>query len=131
MGLAAETFFVDRSLGRHTVVNALRAAGFEVVAHDDEFSQDTPDVEWLGTVARRGWIVLTKDSAIRRNPLERAAIIGSGSRVFVITNRHLIGTEMADLLVGAASRMGQLARETTPPFVFRIDRNGTIARLAF
>lgn len=37
------TYFVDRSLGRGLVVEALRAAKLEVHAHDDHFAQDTPE----------------------------------------------------------------------------------------
>jgi hypothetical protein len=42
-------FFVDRSLGAHKVVDALRAAGAKVEAHADHFSDDAPDEEWLKT----------------------------------------------------------------------------------
>ncbi|WP_437796354.1 hypothetical protein [Sorangium sp. So ce693] len=52
------TYFVDRSLGRGLVVEALRAAK---LAHDDHFAQNTPDAEWLVEIGRRGWVVLTKD----------------------------------------------------------------------
>lgn len=49
-------YFVDRSLGGKFVATALRAAGAEVVVHDDVFPQNATDVEWLaeaGLVA--GW----------------------------------------------------------------------------
>jgi len=58
-------FFLDRSLGKHIVADALRQAGAEVQLHDDYFSQDARDEEWLQEVGRRGWIVLTKDDRIR------------------------------------------------------------------
>ncbi|EYF08039.1 hypothetical protein [Chondromyces apiculatus] len=49
------TYFVDRSLGREVVVQALRAAGEQVHAHDDLFPQNTPDTTWLTDVGQRGW----------------------------------------------------------------------------
>jgi prevent-host-death family protein len=71
--LASLTFFVDRQFGRFIVPEALRAAGAKVEAHDDHFAQNTPDVEWLTQVGKRGWVVISKDQNIRRNPLELAA----------------------------------------------------------
>ena len=68
------TWFVDRSLGRQIVID-LRAAGFVVEEHSAHFADDAPDSEWLGEAGRRGWVVLTKDKAVRRNALELAAII--------------------------------------------------------
>ena len=64
-------FFLDRSLGKHIVANALRQAGAVVKLHDDHFPQDARDEEWLREVGRREWIVLTKDSRIRHRAHER------------------------------------------------------------
>jgi hypothetical protein len=36
-------FFIDRSLGRRVIPNALRDAGARVEVHDDHFSQDAQD----------------------------------------------------------------------------------------
>lgn len=69
------TFFVDRSLGARDVPEALRSAGVLVEVHDDHFAPDTPDIVWLAEVGARGWIVLTKDSRIRRvDRAERRAV---------------------------------------------------------
>jgi hypothetical protein len=35
------TYFVDRSLGRSVIVEMLRAAAEQTIAHDDRFAQDT------------------------------------------------------------------------------------------
>ncbi|MBK7013310.1 MAG: DUF433 domain-containing protein [Xanthomonadales bacterium] len=72
-------FFVDRSLGGKLVVEALRAAGAQVIAHDDAMPQDSEDVEWLAEAGRHNWVVLTKDSAIRRNQHEKRC---SATRAF-------------------------------------------------
>jgi uncharacterized protein with PIN domain len=60
------TWFVDRALGRR-LAQELRAAGWKVEIHDDHFEQDAEDTLWLADVGRLGWVVLTKDKAIRRN----------------------------------------------------------------
>ena len=71
--LAALTFFLDHQIGRFVVADALRAAGAAVEVHLDHFKGDAPDTEWIPEVARRDWVMITKDQHIRRNPLERAA----------------------------------------------------------
>jgi len=78
------TYFVDRSLGRKVLVTHLRAHGLQVEAHDDHFAADTTDAEWLGAVGRRGWVVLTKDKAIRRNTLEREALLEANVACFML-----------------------------------------------
>jgi hypothetical protein len=55
------TFFLDRSLGKEIVAQALRAAGADVEIHDDHFPPDAKDEDWLTEVGSLGWIVLTKD----------------------------------------------------------------------
>lgn len=122
-------FFIDRSLGGRLVVQALRAAGAEIVVHDEVFAQDTPDVEWLAEAGRRGWVVLTKDSAIRRNPHERQMYREHHVRVFALTRKDLSGPEMADLFVRALPGMLRRVRATEPPFVYSIARNGDFTRL--
>src|SRR5262249_51331803 len=60
-------------LGRFAVPTALRAAGAIVEAHADHFAQDASDDEWLAAVGTRGWIVITKDTAIRHRGTELLA----------------------------------------------------------
>jgi len=50
------TFFIDRSLGRFAVAEALRGAGVWVETHDQHFQQDEQDGVWLLEVGRRGWV---------------------------------------------------------------------------
>jgi hypothetical protein len=56
-------FFVDRSLGRCVVADALRRAGEKVVVHDDVFAPDVFDEEWLRRAGAEGWIVLTNEDS--------------------------------------------------------------------
>jgi hypothetical protein len=119
-------FFVDRSLGRRTVVEALREAGAHVEAHDDHFAPDTADEDWLIEVGGRGWIVLTKDQRIRRRPHELQALKVAKVRAFVLTSQHLRGEEMAAIFVKHLRRIERLARREAPPFIAQV----TQARVA-
>lgn len=70
-------FFIDRCLGRTRVAAELRAGlgdGEQIEIHDDHFAAGARDVDWLPTVGRRGWAVLSQDARIGRNPMERLAL---------------------------------------------------------
>jgi hypothetical protein len=59
--LASLTFFLDHQIGRYQVAEMLRAAGAKVEVHLDHFLGDMPDIEWIPEVARRRWVLITKD----------------------------------------------------------------------
>lgn len=124
------TFLVDRSLGRHTVVDALRLAGERVEALDDHFPQNAADVVWLSAAGRRGWIVLTKDLAISRNSFERQMLLHSGVRAFILSRQNVSGAEMAKLFVDSLPKMRRYIMQGTAPFIYGISRSGQFTRLA-
>lgn len=118
-----KVFFVDRSIGRHIAVTALRDAGYEVIAHDERFSQDTPDEEWLPEAGRNGWIVITRDKMIRRRQNELEAMCVAKVVAFVVTAGNATGEEIAAILVKHADRMVALAKGARPPAVFSLSRS--------
>ena len=107
------TWFVDRSLGRRLVVE-LRAAGFLVEEHADHFAPDALDTEWLGEAGRRGWVVLTKDKAVRRNALELAAILTAEVACFSLGAGNLKSEQMAQAFIAARRRMEKALRRFDP-----------------
>lgn len=126
---AAPVFFIDRSLGGKFVVDALKAVGATVIVHDDVFSQNTEDVDWLKEAGSKHWIVLTKDSAIRRNPHELAMFQQAKVKAFVLTRKGLSGVEMAEIFIKALPGMMRCVEKTEAPFIFSISRNGDFSRL--
>ena len=119
-------WFVDRSLGGREVPAALRAVGAVVETHDAHFSAATPDTEWLGRAGERGWVVLTKDEAIRRRPLEMAALLSADVAAFILTARNITGAAMAATLVDALPRIARLVRSRSRPMVATIAASGAI-----
>ena len=111
-------FFIDRSLGRHVVADALREAG--VVVHvmadvyGERIGQGLADEEWLRDVGERGWVVLMKDAKIRYRPAELGVIIDHGLQAFCLTNANLRGVEMAARLVANLPRIVRVAQEPGP-----------------
>lgn len=54
-------FYIDRCLGRK-LGQTLQEQGLTIALHDDHFTQNALDVDWLPEVGQRGWVVLTKDA---------------------------------------------------------------------
>lgn len=52
-------------------------------------STAVPDDQWIPTVARAGWSVITRDQRIRSRPAEIAAITAYRAKVFAITSKGL------------------------------------------
>jgi len=109
------TYFVDRSLGREIVVEALRAAGQDVHAHDDYFPQNTPDAEWLIEVGSRGWVVLTKDKNIRVNELERLALTRANVACIMLGRGDLTAAAMAQIFIDALPLIQRVLRRFALP----------------
>lgn len=118
--------FIDRSLGRKKVADALRAAGADVKVHDDLFPQDAPDEVWIGEAGREGWTVLSRDERIRYRGVERQAVERHGLGLFVLTSVGLKGEEMAATFVKALPRIGRFVARHRPPFIAKVRRDGTV-----
>jgi predicted nuclease of predicted toxin-antitoxin system len=119
-------YFVDRSLGREVIVEALRAAGQEAHAHDAHFAPDTEDAEWLVEVGRRGWVVLTKDKNIRRNELERVAIVQAKVACFMLGSGNMKADDMARLFIDNLRRMERVLRRYRVPLVATLASGGGV-----
>jgi hypothetical protein len=122
-------FFLDRSIGKHIVAEALRNAGAEVEVHDDHFPPNAHDEEWLPPVRERGWIVLTRDDRIRYRSQERTALIQARVRAFVLGGRSLSGPAMAAVVVQALPAMQRFVARHQGPFIARITQTGSISLL--
>lgn len=121
-------FFVDRSLGRIDVPDALRGAGYQCVIHDEHFDQDTEDTIWLSAVAKENWIVLTKDERIRYRPLELKALESSQLRTFIMVCGNVRGIDTAAILLKAMPRVLDIVNTQKGPFICYIYKNSAVKR---
>jgi len=103
-------FFVDRSLGRHRVPEALRQAGWNLRTHHEiygERDEGVADVEWLEFCGLHDLPVLSKDRRLRYRPAEIEAIRRFGVRAFVLTSGNLIASEQAARIDRSRTRIEQ------------------------
>lgn len=120
------TWFLERSLGSRLVLRALIDAGEVVESHSEHFAQDAADVDWIPVVALKGWVVLAKDLRIRWRPLEKAAVLQSGARMFVFASGNTSGKDMADAFVQALPHLDRFLDEHTGPFIAKVYRDGSV-----
>ena len=111
------------------MVTRLRSEGLRVEAHDDNFAPDTTDEEWLTQAGQRGWIVLTKDKAIRRNHLEREALVAAGVACFMLGRGDLSADQMARAFIAALPRMQRVLRRYDAPLAASVTASGHVALL--
>jgi predicted nuclease of predicted toxin-antitoxin system len=119
-------FFIDRSLGKRDVPDALRAAGHGCECHDDHWDQNTPDSTWLAGVAARNWVVLTKDERIRYRPLELQALRAAHLRVFIVICGNVRGVETAKILLDAMRLIHAALRTRRGPFIYYVYKDSNI-----
>ena len=114
------TFFLDRGLGSRIVPQALREAGWVLETMDERYgadgSQHVPDVQWIEEATLRGDILLCKDLAIARNPVEARVVYTSGARMFALANARMVGKEMSSAFLGNEAQIIHVARRVTEPF---------------
>ena len=120
------TLFLDRNLGKRIVSARLRAEGVDVEVHDDHFAIDAPDEEWIRSVARRGWVAVTRDRNIRYRTHEMNSIRENTARVIVIRMKDATGEAIAEVLWRSRSRIARFVATTPAPFVVAITSNGTL-----
>jgi predicted nuclease of predicted toxin-antitoxin system len=127
--LKSPVFFLDRSLGRKKVAHALRQVGAQVETHEDHFSANAKDEQWLGEVGQKGWVVLTKDRHIRYRAPEVAALMTAGVAAFVLTGGNLTGDEMAALFQRALPAIQKFLITHRPPFIAKVSKRGAVSML--
>jgi hypothetical protein len=110
--------FLDRSLGRHQVPHALRAAGLTVRTLAEEYGipadEHVADAEWLARAGDQGWPVLMKDERIRYRPAERTALTAHRVQAFCLTSGNLLAVEMAARYLAVIDDIAAACREPGP-----------------
>lgn len=79
------------------------------------------DVQWLALAGQNGWAVLMKDARIRYNRAERETVKKYQVRCFGLSNRNLLGEEMAERFISNLHRITNACVEAGP-FISRRPR---------
>lgn len=123
----APLLFIDRCAWSRRLDQALRQAGIPFIAHREKFADDCPDEDWLDVAGREGWIVVTRDKAIRRKANELRAFRDASVIAFALASGNASAEDTARLIVGLYRKILGKARGCKPPAMFSVTLTGTIS----
>ena len=123
---AAPRLFIDRCALSRRLGEALRQADIPFIAHQEKFAPACPDTEWLAVAGREGWIVLTRDQAIRRKANELQAFRDAKVIMFALASGNATAEDTARLVVELYPRILRKAHAATPPAMFSVTLAGGI-----
>ena len=98
----------------------------KVEIHDDHLPLNAPDEAWIALVGRKRWVALTKDKNIRFRSPQLQSIRKHAARIVVIRAKNATGPQIAEAVLKGRKQILRFASRTTPPFVARIDRAGSV-----
>ena len=117
-------FFFDNNLSPR-LVRGLLEFGEDVTHLRDQYPADVPDQDWLPDIGAKGWVLVTRDERVRRNPSELAAINIHKVGAFFLGGKNLSHWELIQQVVRNWIRMKELADKTAKPFAFRVAPHGS------
>jgi len=85
---------------------------------------DEKDEEWLAVCGQRGWIAITPDKAILKDPLSMKAIGSNKCRVLFLPQNNKNPRIWAPILLGNWQKIRTILLNRTPPFIAKISPNG-------
>ena len=85
-------------------------------------STSTPDTEWIGSVADRGWLVLTRDKAISRRPREYELVRQHTARHIAITSTEKLNNWHILEIVMCQWRWIESMFDLPGPFIYSLTR---------
>jgi len=121
-------YYLDANLDGPELVRRLRDAGMPCEPHRDHFKPDAEDEDWIPMVASRGWVIVTRDFAIKRRPNEREAWTVANATVVMVRGERLSALDMAKLLLTAHAqrRLDNYIAKRTPPMILYLNPDGRL-----
>jgi hypothetical protein len=84
----------------------------------------TPDSEWIPSVARRGWLIITRDSRIQERRAEVAAVRDSAARLVALSAKEATGVwAQLEILMSQWRRIESLL-DAPAPHIWSAHRSG-------
>lgn len=124
--------FIDRNSGGRQFKRLIERVGIEVHLYDDYFQTKTEDPEWLARLGRSGWLLVSGDNDVTRQPLFLHQLSASKAHVFILLALNGASPEgKAECIAQAYDQMCKLAAGNTPPALWRIGKDGVARPFVF
>lgn len=122
----APLLFIDRCAWSRRLGEALAAAKIPFIAHHEKFAPACPDEVWMMEAGRQGWVVITRDQAIRRKPNELKAFREAKLIMFALASGNASAEDTARLVVDLYPKILRKAKAANPPAMFSVTLAGGI-----
>jgi PIN like domain len=121
-------YYLDANLDGPELVERLREGGMPCEPHRAHFAPDARDDAWIPAIASRGWIIVTRDFAIKRRPNEREAWSTARATVIMIRGEKLSAEDMSKLLLAAHAhgRLDNYIAKRTAPMILYLNGDGRL-----
>lgn len=85
-------------------------------------------MDFLATnkISAHNWIVIGSDKAIRKNPLEKNALLNAGVAAFFFTSAELTSVQQIDIISKGLKRIANFVLNTRRPFIARLEKDGSV-----
>lgn len=125
----ALVYYLDANLDGPDLVHALRGAGMQCEPHRDHFAPDAADETWMPVVAAKGWVIVTRDFAVKRRPTERAAWTAANATIVMLRGERLSGADMATMLLAARAggRLDNYIAKRLAPMVVYLTQDANLS----
>lgn len=84
---------------------------------------------WLDAVGKKGWVVFSKDEAIRHRQNERDALIKAKVRAFFLTGGSATAEDNADIILRAMNRIEKLLTGKRKAIIAVVRSNGSLVQI--
>lgn len=99
-----------------------RSAGMKIECHLSHFPGEEPDDSWIRQCAQRGWIIVTSDKNIEKDPVNRAAVIESKAKMFFLNDGESRAILWGAAIIVSRERIYEIIRNTPWPFFSNIGK---------
>lgn len=111
------------------LADALQQRGRLVHMHNQVFPDRTPDRIWIPDVARRGWIIVTRDRRLQNRHLEFMAFLRAKARVLWFKGDKASGTDIKEGFLKALPSIDALVARLDPPYIIKVTVSGHIQQV--
>lgn len=118
-------FFIDNDIGSRFIAPALEAAGAKFEMLVGNFPHDVDDQVWIPEVAKKGWVILTRDCWTKSDP-EALAYARAEARGFVMRALKLGAQREAEIIGALIPKLQKHAFKHQAAFFAKITREERI-----
>ena len=111
------------------LADALHQRGRLVHMHNQVFPDETPDRIWIPEVARRGWIIVTRDRRLRHRHLEWMAFLRAKARVLWFKGDRASNVEITEGFLSALTAIDEMTALLPPPYIIKVTPAGHVEQV--